>query len=81
MTGAFWMYLCKERPPAPGSIPRAGLIEVSDERMWCDGKLCWGWVQYNRELSENEIKDYELIYVWNSKLTEQIIEASEEDDD
>ena len=68
MEGNIWMYLCAERPPAPGAVPKNGLTETSDERMWCDGKLCWGYVQYNRPLTEQEIDEYELIYVWNAGL-------------
>ena len=61
-----WMYLCRERPPAPGAIPKGGVLEVGYDRMWCDGKLCWGWVQYVRELLPYELQEYELEYVWRS---------------
>lgn len=61
-------YFLPERPPMPGTIPKQGLEYACDfgDRMpivFPNGKTvkCYGYVEYNRELSDQEIKDYELL--------------------
>ena len=60
-----YKYYCVHRPPMPGAIPNRGIIEIKDndrrERM--EGSPCdvWGYVVYDRELTEKEISDYELL--------------------
>ena len=57
-----YRYYCKYRPPMPGAIPRKGLkwIVDFDERQSFDGVECWGYVYYDRELTEREVREYEL---------------------
>lgn len=61
-----YRYYCPARPPVPGAIPRGVIrVECADE----DGYMvdeeryshqCWGFVEYDRELTQKEIDDYEL---------------------
>ena len=56
-----YRYATLMRPPSPGAFPRAGICEVSfDEGTAPSGHHYWGWCEYDRELSEKEIYDYEL---------------------
>lgn len=58
-------YYCRERPPAPGSIPREGLSEVYvypypiNDPM--DGHMIYGYANYTRRLTREEIDQYELL--------------------
>ena len=56
-----YRYYCPERPPMPGAIPKAGLVEVGDEMCWPEDMFCWGWCEYSRKLTEEEVAEYELI--------------------
>ena len=59
------------RPPMPGSIPREGLIEIKDiEGTTPKNHHAWGWAEYNRYLTEQEIKDYELEYIHSTKTAD-----------
>ena len=53
------------RPPMPGTIPR-GCIDIMDfgKKKFVPeiGREAWGYVEYERELTEQEINDYELEY-------------------
>lgn len=59
-------YYCPARPPVPGAVPRGVIrVECADE----DGIMvdeeghahkAWGFVEYERELTDKEIDDYEL---------------------
>ena len=55
-------YLCLMRPPMPGAVPRDGLIQCEDKegRSMESGHHYWGRVVYNRELTEDEVRHYEL---------------------
>lgn len=57
-----YRYYCRFRPPMPGAIPKQGLVNLTsfDYRQSYDGIECWGWVEYDRELTKDEINDYEL---------------------
>ena len=57
-----YSYLTLSRPPMPGGIPRAGLVETQefDQREARYGKMCWGIAVYDRPLTEKEIDEYEL---------------------
>ena len=58
-------YYCRERPPAPGSIPREGLYEVNvyphPTYDSMDGHMIYGYVNYTRKLTKEEIEQYELL--------------------
>lgn len=54
-------YLCLMRPPYPGAIPKDGLERVDfKEGRAPSGHFYWGRVMYSRELSEEEVKHYDL---------------------
>ena len=55
-------YLCLMRPPYPGAVPRDGLVQVDfrEGTSMESGHRYWGRVVYNRELSPEEVADYEL---------------------
>ena len=56
-----WRYLCLQRPPGPGAIPREGLIECQNMAMRApSGWDAWGWADYDRPLTPKETDRYEL---------------------
>lgn len=65
-----YRYYCKNRPPMPGSIPRDGLKNIADfdYPQSFNGIGAWGWAEYNRELTDKETTDYELIPSPNNPL-------------
>lgn len=65
-----YRYYCLYRPPMPGGVPRDGL-----ERAICwdwpqsfNGVSSWGYVEYNRPLSDEEVGSYELFVSENNPL-------------
>lgn len=59
-------YYCVMRPPMIGGIPNYQfLVDASafDERRYVPeiDRMAWGWVEYEEELTPEEIADYELI--------------------
>ena len=58
-------YYSTQRPIVPGSAPTYGLQEVHnfDLRTYCPeiDRYAWGWAEYDRILSDDETKGYELI--------------------
>ena len=57
-------YYLRARPPMPGTIPAGAYdVEAYDYRTFqADaGRDVWGWAEYKRELTAQEINDYELI--------------------
>ena len=62
-----YRYLCTNRPPMPGGIPKGAVnVECFEPYRAEDpgGHPCivWGAVEYARKLTEDEISDYELIF-------------------
>ena len=59
-----YVYYCRMRPPGPGAVPAAGLIdcEIFYERQYVAAADCmaWGIVVYNRPLTPQEVAEYEL---------------------
>ncbi len=55
------------RPAMPGAVPTRNLEMICnfDNRMYAEeiGREAWGWVEYTEPLTEQEIKDYELVEV------------------
>lgn len=57
-------YYTTQRPASPGAVPKDGLVET----VWFQfkthvveiDKMAWGYVEYDRELSDKEVEDYEL---------------------
>lgn len=65
-----YRYYCRFRPPMPGGIPREGLVGLADYD-WpqsFNGISAWGYVEYNRPLTDKEIYDYELVASPNNPL-------------
>ena len=63
MKSTFYRYYCLERPPMPGGIPRGVVhIETFDDKTLVDSinREAWGWVEYECELTEYEIDEFEL---------------------
>lgn len=62
-------YALLMRPPMPGAVPRNGLIECQEIRgVTPSGRAAWGWAEYNRLLSDQEIASYELEYMTSYSL-------------
>lgn len=64
VTKTSYTYYMPFRPPSPGCQPMEGLLSiiVYDERMKVGLNLkAWGAVTYDRPLTDQEIKDYELV--------------------
>lgn len=60
-----YRYYCPVEPPVPGNIPRGVIrIVVADDGEMVDEEghviKAWGFVEYNRQLTDKEINDYEL---------------------
>lgn len=58
-----WQYLTLRRPPMPGGIP-AGAVEVGefdDPFVVMGAGTARGWAAYDRELTEQELADHEMV--------------------
>ena len=56
-----YRYLCKMRPPAPGSVPKRNLHSVIPGRIHMDGGgHALGMAYYTEPLTDEEIEMYEL---------------------
>lgn len=63
-----YRYFLPERPPMPGTVPKHDLDHVCefDSKMMVlfeNGRMveCYGYAEYAKPLTEQEIKEYELI--------------------
>jgi hypothetical protein len=56
-TGPRWTYGLRNRPLALGAAPRDYIIGSDGPAV---GRARWGTIQYPRQLSSDEIYDYEL---------------------
>ena len=60
-----YRYLCTNRPPMPGGVPRGAVHVEYDEYTVEDigghVRRVWGAVEYDHKLTDKEIDDYELI--------------------
>lgn len=66
-------YALLMRPPMPGAIPRQGLLEVKAINGICpSGHSAWGWAEYDRELTDEEIKHYELEYLHSAYVVDDV---------
>lgn len=59
-------YYCIMRPPMIGGIPFGHILQ--DARAFTERRyvpeierMAWGWVEYEEELTPDEIADYELV--------------------
>ena len=54
-------YAMLMRPPGPGALPGRGLVRTKGEHFHAQsGHFAWGWAEYDRDLTDEEIADYEL---------------------
>lgn len=56
-------YGCKLRAPVLGGLPEVGMRGHSNKRGYVCGVPCWGWVEYDRELTRTEIEENGLILI------------------
>ena len=64
MKSKLYEYATLFREPGPGAVPTDGLLYCKYERFQTpSGYLTWGYAVYNRELTKEEIKNYELEYI------------------
>ena len=58
-----YRYYCPHRPPMPGAIPRLGLLRACsyDYKQCIGGVGAWGFAEYDRPLTEQEVYQYELV--------------------
>ena len=61
-------YYSTQRPVAPGTFPKPEgnkVLEIVnfDEQQYCKeaGRDCWGYIEYERPLTEKQAVDYELV--------------------
>ena len=56
-----YRYALLMRPPCLGACPMNGMIRCSCEGGTApSGHHYWGWCEYSRELTAQEINDYEM---------------------
>ena len=65
-------YYSIHRPVGPGTFPKAGAQEIQnyDDRTYVAeiGREAWGHIGYDRELTEKEMADYELVKSLHSNM-------------
>lgn len=60
----WYSYLTLRRPPMPGGIPKGAIAVCAwDSRPFVPeiNRPAWGTVDYSRQLTPEEIRDYELM--------------------
>ena len=56
-----YRYVCLERPPGPGAVPREGLLDSYCMAVTApNGYAGWGYVDYDRKLTPKEQEHYDL---------------------
>lgn len=70
MSAVVYRYYCRLRPPMPGSVPRQGLVRTYeyDYKQSFDGIGAWGFAEYDRLLTDEEVNHYELVASPNNPL-------------
>jgi len=53
-------YYYRLRPPAPGCQSKNGMLEMNGDKIIHNDRTYWGSCTYDRELSDNELYDYDL---------------------
>lgn len=72
-------YYLTQRPPAPGTFPGKPVnMKAFDSREHVEeiGRPAWGWVEYEKPLTEKQIADYELT---EAKKTPVSLELTEKE--
>lgn len=55
-----YIYYYRLRPPSPGCQPKKGLLKTSNDAITRHNREYWGYAEYDRELSDKELFDYDL---------------------
>lgn len=67
-----YSYYCCYRPPMPGGIPKGVVgVDYTEKTIEDTGghvRHVWGTVDYDRELTDKEISDYELEYAGDGEV-------------
>lgn len=67
-----YRYYCKYRPPMPGTIPRQGLVRIGEydtpQNVSTAIGSAWGFAEYDRPLTNEEVYQYELAASPNNPL-------------
>ena len=59
------------REPGPGAVPRDGLLCCGYTREETpNGYLAWGWADYDRTLTDEEVYKYELEHIYTLNISE-----------
>lgn len=56
-------YYCLYRPPMPFAVPKGFKNSMAfDEKIFVQeiGREAWGWVEYEKPLTPQQVDDYEL---------------------
>ena len=60
-----YSYFMTQRPPMPGAMPRDGLVDIEEydsrEYRYEIMREAWAKLVYSRELTRQEMSDYELV--------------------
>lgn len=68
-------YYSIHRPVAPGTFPKSGVINLHNfDYRTSDNPLnrpAWGYIDYNRALTEKEMRDYELVFCAEIETAEE----------
>jgi len=68
VSGKLYRYYLTQRPPSPGTFPKGTTDIVSfDDKT--DG--AWGYVEYDKPLTETQISDYELTEISETETVEE----------
>ena len=61
--GKLYVYGMRLRPFSIGCQPKEGFVERRDSSTAWYGKEYWDYIVYDRELTDKEIRQYELDYL------------------
>jgi len=74
-----YAYRMRMRPPAIGAVPREGLARVDYREEDTGGRHYWGRAMYSRELTGEELRQYEMEPVDPDGTGEEISERCMQD--
>lgn len=61
-------YAALMRPPESGAVPRDGLLWCGfDEFTAPSGHHAWGWAEYSRYLTDEEVRHYDMEYIQSNE--------------
>ena len=58
-----YRYACRLRPPGPGAVPKDGLIYCNCNEIEGYEHHYWGYCEYDHQLSDEDMKHYDLDFV------------------